>query len=125
MPETNGGDLTPEQICNRMAAVAPRTPNPRSDTISAIINTTGRLFEVAPDVLLGPSRRRTHVEARHVAILLVRADTDLSWPEIGRLFTRDHSTVIQAAQRAVSSPLRLGWARAVRDEMYADVQVAT
>ena len=48
------------------------------------------------------SRDRTHrvVDARHEAIARVhQANPDMSFPRIGRLFGRDHTTVMFAVQR--------------------------
>lgn len=52
------------------------------------------------DDLIGPSRTRPLVEARHVAIYLTRNLTDYSYPMIGRFFGgRDHSTCISAVEK--------------------------
>ncbi|MBX3751922.1 MAG: hypothetical protein KF897_17725, partial [Opitutaceae bacterium] len=49
----------------------------------------------------GASRTRHVVEARFEAIRLVRAARpDLSLPAIGRLFNRDHTTILHALKRA-------------------------
>jgi chromosomal replication initiator protein len=48
----------------------------------------------------GPSRYSRHVKARHEAMWLIREATELSFPEIGRLFRgRDHTTVIAGVRR--------------------------
>jgi chromosomal replication initiator protein len=50
--------------------------------------------------LIGPSRTRPLVIARHVAIYLTRNLTDYSYPMIGRFFGgRDHSTCIAAVEK--------------------------
>jgi len=50
--------------------------------------------------LIGPSRTRPLVAARHVAIYLTRNLTDYSYPMIGRFFGgRDHSTCIAAVEK--------------------------
>ena len=69
-----------------------------------IIETVAVLHHVEPDELTGPSRAMPVVHARHAAMLKVRQLTDLSLPEIGREFGRDHTTVLHgiraAAERA-------------------------
>jgi chromosomal replication initiator protein len=51
--------------------------------------------------LLSPSRAALPLRARQIAILLTRELTDLSLPQIGRLYGgRDHSTVLNALRRA-------------------------
>jgi chromosomal replication initiator protein len=39
------------------------------------------------------------VEVRHFAMQRVRSETGLSYPEIGRLFNRDHTSVIHACKK--------------------------
>jgi chromosomal replication initiator protein len=61
----------------------------------------GEAFDVSPDELVSPSRSAGPLRARQVAMLLTRELTDLSLPEIGRLYGgRDHSTVLNALRRA-------------------------
>jgi hypothetical protein len=48
--------------------------------------------------LLGVDRKARLVRPRHVAMYLSRALTQLSVPDIGRRFRRDHSTVLHAVR---------------------------
>jgi chromosomal replication initiator protein len=58
-------------------------------------------FGISRAELTGSSRAATPLRARQVAILLTRESTDLSLPQIGRLYGgRDHSTVLNALRRA-------------------------
>jgi chromosomal replication initiator protein len=57
-------------------------------------------FGISPAELVGPSRAATPVRARQVAIYLTREMTELSLPQIGRLYGgRDHSTVLNSIRR--------------------------
>ena len=57
-------------------------------------------YGVSRAELVGPGRGATPVRARQVAIYLTREATDLSLPQIGRLFGgRDHSTVLNSIRR--------------------------
>lgn len=49
--------------------------------------------------ILGSSRKHRVTNARHMAMYVCRAAHELSFPEIGRLFKRDHSTVQVACAR--------------------------
>jgi hypothetical protein len=50
--------------------------------------------------LRGPSRVARITTARHEAMWLIREATDLSYPDIGRMFGgRDHTTVINAYRK--------------------------
>ncbi|HET7177165.1 MAG TPA: chromosomal replication initiator protein DnaA [Solirubrobacterales bacterium] len=58
-------------------------------------------FGVSRDELVGPTRAAMPLRARQVAILLTRELTDLSLPQIGRLYGgRDHSTILNSLRRA-------------------------
>lgn len=46
--------------------------------------------------LAGRSRKKHIVAARYSAIRLVRAVSSMSYPQIGRMFNRDHTTVMHA-----------------------------
>jgi chromosomal replication initiator protein len=57
-------------------------------------------FGVTRAELVGSSRAAAPLRARQVAILLTRELTDLSLPQIGRLFGgRDHSTILNSLRR--------------------------
>jgi chromosomal replication initiator protein len=61
-------------------------------------------FGISRAELVGGSRAATPLRARQVAILLTREATDLSLPQIGRLYGgRDHSTVLNALRRVETS----------------------
>ncbi len=61
-------------------------------------------FGISRAELVGGSRAATPLRARQVAILLTRESTDLSLPQIGRLYGgRDHSTVLNSLRRAEAS----------------------
>ena len=48
------------------------------------------------EALKSKSRKRSLVDARHIAIYLTRFNTTLSVIAIGRIFNRDHSTVLNS-----------------------------
>jgi chromosomal replication initiator protein len=59
-------------------------------------------FGFSPVDLRAKSRRQPLVLARQVAMYLCRELTDLSLPQIGSLFDRDHSTVLHAVDKVKS-----------------------
>ena len=69
----------------------------------------------AEDVLDG---RRTGdaAEARHVAYWLLR-DGGRSYPEVGRLADRDHTTVMHGCKRVEADPRLLAVAERLREEL--------
>jgi chromosomal replication initiator protein len=61
-------------------------------------------FGISRAELVGSSRAATPLRARQVAIFLTRDLTDLSLPQIGRLYGgRDHTTVINSLRRVEAS----------------------
>ncbi|MGB5952419.1 MAG: chromosomal replication initiator protein DnaA [Ornithinimicrobium sp.] len=77
-------------------------PNANSGRITAatILAEVSAYFHISIDDLCGPSRSRTLVNARQVAMYLCRELTDLSLPKIGQEFGgRDHTTVMHAERK--------------------------
>jgi chromosomal replication initiator protein len=88
-----------------IAEVLPRVaPRQRTEAgVPEIQQAVSESFGLSRQELVGPSRAALPVRARQVAILLTRELTDLSLPQIGRLYGgRDHSTVLNAIRRVQS-----------------------
>lgn len=74
---------------------APARPiRPRDALLALVEAATG----VEVRAILGRRRDRSIARARHVAIYLLRQELDLSYPELGRLFGRDHATAMASCQ---------------------------
>ncbi|MFV0461493.1 MAG: chromosomal replication initiator protein DnaA [Actinomycetales bacterium] len=72
----------------------------REITAPLIITKTAEYFELSEDDIRGPSRSRTIVTARQIAMFLCREMTELSLPKIGQAFGgRDHTTVMHAERK--------------------------
>jgi chromosomal replication initiator protein len=68
----------------------------------SILAETANYFGVSTDDLRSQNRSRQIVQARQIAMYLMRDLTDLSLPKIGQLFgNRDHTTVLHACQKIV------------------------
>jgi chromosomal replication initiator protein len=83
-------------------AVIPRASRSQGATpVEQIQERVCSTFDISHAELVGSNRAATPVRARQVAIYLTRELTDLSLPQIGRLFGgRDHSTVLNSIRRA-------------------------
>jgi chromosomal replication initiator protein len=93
--------LTSDLIAEVLPRVAPRDSGDSS--VRDIQQAVAESFGLSRQEMIGPSRAATPVKARQVAILLTREMTDLSLPQIGRLYGgRDHSTVLNAIRRVES-----------------------
>lgn len=55
-------------------------------------------FNIERVELSMPTRKRTVVTARQIAMTLIKENTKLPLTQIGKLFNRDHSTVIYAME---------------------------
>jgi chromosomal replication initiator protein len=70
-------------------------------TVEEIQQRVASAFGISRAELVGSSRAATPLRARQIAMLLTREATDLSLPQIGRLYGgRDHSTVLNSLRRA-------------------------
>jgi len=90
--------LSPELIDK----VIPKPSRSRETTpVEEIQERVSRSFGISRAELVGSTRAATPLRARQVAIYLTRELTDLSLPQIGRLYGgRDHSTVLNSIRRA-------------------------
>lgn len=81
---------------------SPTTARPISPEL--IMQEVASYFGLTLQDLTSPARRRSIVQARHVAMYLCRTLTDLSLPQIGSLFGgRDHTTVLHSIRKIDSS----------------------
>ena len=76
-------------------------------TPSLIISQVCKFYSVDEIALRGSQKNKGVAEPRQIAMYLVRKLTNLSLPEIGQEFARDHSTVLYAI-RKVESELKIG-----------------
>jgi chromosomal replication initiator protein len=84
-----------------IAEVIPRSSrSAQATSVEEIQQRVAERFGIARAELIGTSRAATPLRARQVAIYLTREMTDLSLPQIGRLYGgRDHSTVLNSLRR--------------------------
>jgi len=89
--------LSPELI----AELIPNRSQPSGPTtVEEIQQRVADAFGISRAELVGSSRAATPLRARQIAILLTREATDLSLPQIGRLYGgRDHSTILNSLRR--------------------------
>ncbi|MGN6557522.1 MAG: chromosomal replication initiator protein DnaA [Solirubrobacterales bacterium] len=83
-----------------IAEVIPGTRSRRPTSVEEIQQRVAEGFGISRAELVGTSRAATPLRARQIAIFLTRDLTDLSLPQIGRLYGgRDHTTVLNALRR--------------------------
>ena len=76
-------------------------------TPSLIISQVCKFYSVDETVLRGTQRNRGVSEARQMSMYLIRKLTNLSLPDIGNEFAKDHTTVLHAI-RKVEAALKAG-----------------
>jgi chromosomal replication initiator protein len=84
-----------------IAEVIPQSPrSAQATSVEEIQQQVAERFGISRAELIGTSRAATPLGARQVAIFLTRELTDLSLPQIGRLYGgRDHTTVMNSLRR--------------------------
>jgi len=83
-----------------IAEVVPRHRPSQPTSVEEIQQRVAECYGISRAELIGSSRAATPLRARQVAIFLTRDLTDLSLPQIGRLYGgRDHSTVLNSLRR--------------------------
>ena len=68
-------------------------------TPSLIISQVCKFYSIDEAVLRGTLKNKGTAEARQVAIYMIRKLTNLSLPDIGKEFGRDHSTILYAVKK--------------------------
>ncbi|MBQ8398128.1 MAG: chromosomal replication initiator protein DnaA [Clostridia bacterium] len=69
---------------------------PVSVTVDKIFTSVCRKYGVTRSDLESTSRKKELAQPRHLCIYLIREVTGMSLPQIGKIFNRDHSTVINS-----------------------------
>ena len=99
----------PMNLNNISRAIADmfKTEGSALPTPGLIISQVCRFYNIDEIVLRGSNKSKGTAEARQVAMYLVRKLTNLSLPDIGQEFSRDHTTVLYAI-RKVETDLKSG-----------------
>ncbi|QRG10061.1 hypothetical protein EZH22_30505 (plasmid) [Xanthobacter dioxanivorans] len=103
-----GEELTPATVERlRNDLIDPHAVDSRI-TIRLIQRVVAEHFGITTSVLISHRRHKTIVEPRQIAVALCKRMTPRSMPEIGRMFLRDHTTILHAIRKLdgleVSSP---------------------
>ena len=73
-------------------------------TPSLIISQVCKFYSIDEVLLRGTQKNKGTAEARQIAMYLIRKLTNLSLPDIGKEFARDHSTVLYAIRKVEVAP---------------------
>jgi len=82
---------------------------PISVTVEKIFGSVFRKYGIQKEAVTGKSRNKEIANARHIAIYMIREMTEMSFPNIAKIFERDHSTIISSynlvATKVFSDPV--------------------
>lgn len=93
-------ELTPEAVDAILVDMVPPRALVEPETLIAMV---AREFNIPLDQITSPSRRREIVQARQIAMYLLRNELDVAFAQIGQLFGgRDHATAMHSVTRAES-----------------------
>lgn len=67
---------------------------PVSTTVEKIFAAVYRKYGIKKEELVGIKRNKDIAQARHITIYLIRDITEMSLPNIGKIFDRDHTTIM-------------------------------
>ncbi len=71
---------------------------PVNVTVDKVFSAVFNKYNVSKEELLGSKRNKDIAHARHISIYLIREITEMSFPNLGRLFNRDHTTVMNSCE---------------------------
>ena len=71
---------------------------PISVTVDKIFSAVDKKYNVKKSDLVGKSRVKEIANARHICVYLIREITEMSYPNIGKIFNRDHTTIIASEE---------------------------
>ncbi|MCQ2427014.1 MAG: chromosomal replication initiator protein DnaA [Clostridia bacterium] len=72
---------------------------PTEVTVSKIFSALYDRYGITKDELISQKRSQNIVSVRHIAVYLIREITDMSQNNIGKIFQRDHTTVIASIEK--------------------------
>ena len=72
---------------------------PLNVTIDKIFTAVFRKYGISKEDLLSPKRSKDIADARHIAVYLIRTVTEMSFPSIAKLFSRDHATIMTSCKK--------------------------
>ncbi len=93
MHSMTGAEVTKSAIDEAISVVDPGNV-PVDILIDKIISTVSKYYGVSVEEIKSNKRTDAVVNARHIAIYIIRKLTDKSYSDIGAIFSKDHSTVM-------------------------------
>ena len=86
-------------MCRRAIADIVSGIEPSPVTVDRILKIVSEYYGVSIEDIKGTKRNAGIAQARHMCIFLMRNNTELSYAEIGKIFSRDYSTTISSVKK--------------------------
>ena len=93
-----GAEVTKDSIDQVISIVDPGNI-PTDAMIERILQSVSKKYGITIDDMKSKKKNDSVANARHVAIYFIRSLTELSLKEIGKIFSRDHTTVISSLNK--------------------------
>ena len=90
-----GADITLDVVKSRMSDLLGGA-EPIGITIDKIFTAVEKKYGISKAALTSKSRVKEIAQARHVTMYLIKTVIEMSYPNIGKLFNRDHTTVMNS-----------------------------
>ena len=82
------------EMAEGMISESIRSNRPQHLTYKKIIDKTSRFFQIPKEEILGRSRAKDINRARQISCFLMKYELKMSFPKIGQVFSRDHTTIM-------------------------------
>lgn len=79
---------------------------PVNVTVDKIFTAVFKRYGISREEIVGPKRNKEIAAARHITVFLIRQITEMSLPNIAKIYDRDHSTIMSSIQ-SVEKRMRL------------------
>ncbi len=93
-----GSEITKEAIDNIISIVDPGNI-PSDAMVEKILLHTSKKYGISVEDIKSKKKTDSIASARHIAVYIIRKLTDLSLKDIGKVFGRDHSTIISSVNK--------------------------
>ena len=93
-----GKEITKEQIDDIISVIDPGNV-PTDVMIDRILSAVSKQYGVSVDDIKSKRKNSNIANARHVAVYIIRTELDLSYPSIGKILNRDHSTIVDSFEK--------------------------
>lgn len=93
-----GSEITKESI-DRIISIVDPGNIPNDAMVEKILLHTSKKYGISIEDIKSKKKTDSIANARHIAVYIIRKLTDLSLKDIGKIFGRDHSTIISSINK--------------------------